>query len=76
MRLSWSKEAKLDFISEALVNNQAERFLSSEREAKLFRFSLYRILHSNGHHQYLSISQSGRKLTLVKSPNIMKKANQ
>lgn len=72
MRQFWPKEAKLDFITEALNNNHAERYLSSEREAKLFRFSLYRLLHSLGH-QHLTVSLSGRKLTLTKPSSICKK---
>jgi len=73
MRLSWSKEAKEDFISEALVSGHAERFLGSEREAKLFRFSLYRLLHTNGNNQPLIATISGRKITLIKPPIIYKR---
>jgi hypothetical protein len=73
MRISWPKESKLDFISEALTDGYAERFLGSEREAKLFRYSLYRLLNSYENGQRLIISLNGCKLTLTKPPNIMRK---
>ena len=66
MRLTWPIEMKKDLITEAETTGHAECFLGSIQEARLFRFSLYRLLKN----KRLITTVDGNRLTLMKTPNI------
>jgi hypothetical protein len=69
LRIQWPKEIKLEVIHEALNHGSSTRILGSQKEAKLFRFSLYRFIRDNSQ-AHLAISIEDNKVILVKTPEI------
>jgi hypothetical protein len=69
LRIQWPREIKLEVINEALKHGFSIRQLGSQKEAMLFRFSLYRFLRTNTQ-THMAISIEDNKVILTKTPEI------